>query len=67
QVKANSGELRLRENMVNADIQVLSHRRGINIANNRVDGNLQCKENIPPPTGGGNTVQGNKEDQCKRL
>ncbi len=53
--------------MVNADIQVFSHRHGINIANNRVDGNLQCKENVPAPIGGGNTVQGNKEDQCKRL
>ena len=67
QVKANSGESRLRAYTVNADIQVFSHRDGINIANNRVDGNLQCRENVPAPIGGGNTVQGNKEDQCKRL
>ncbi len=32
-----------------------------------VDGNLQCKENQPRPTGGGNIVHGNKEDQCARL
>ena len=25
------------------------------------------KENRPAPTGGGNVVQGNKEDQCARL
>ena len=31
------------------------------------NGNLQCKENVPSPTGGGNVVQGNKEDQCRRL
>jgi hypothetical protein len=37
------------------------------ISQNRIDGNLQCKENNPAPTGGGNVVQGNKEDQCKRL
>ncbi len=29
-----------------------------------VDGNLQCKENVPPPTGTGNVVEGNAEDQC---
>jgi hypothetical protein len=37
------------------------------IASNRVDGNLQCKENSPAPTGGGNVVQGVKEDQCAQL
>lgn len=34
---------------------------------NRIDGNLQCKENVPPPTGGDNIVQGSKEDQCATL
>jgi hypothetical protein len=37
------------------------------ISSNRVNGNLQCKENQPAPTGSGNTVGGNKEDQCQRL
>jgi hypothetical protein len=37
------------------------------ITSNRVNGNLQCKSNNPRPTGGGNIVQGNKEDQCARL
>ena len=32
-----------------------------------IDGNLQCKENAPPPTGGGNLVHGNAEDQCAML
>lgn len=27
----------------------------------------QCKENAPRPGGGGNVVQGNKEDQCAGL
>lgn len=40
---------------------------GARIVSNRVDGNLQCKEIRPVPTGGGNVVPGNKEDQCARL
>jgi hypothetical protein len=67
QVVSNQGSSLLKKNRVNADIQVFSHRDGIRIVSNRVDGNLQCKENSPAPTGSGNIVQGNKEDQCKRL
>jgi hypothetical protein len=32
-----------------------------------VNGNLQYKENSPPPVGGNNIVQGNKEEQCASL
>ena len=39
----------------------------IRVSRNRVDGNLQCKENRNSPSGGGNRVRGNKEDQCARL
>ena len=67
QVVSNQGSSLLKNNRVNADIQVFSHDDGIRIVSNRVDGNLQCKENSPAPTGSGNIVQGNKEDQCKRL
>lgn len=54
-------------NAVKGDVQFFGNRGAISITNNRVDGNLQCKENSPAPTGGGNIVQGNKEDQCARL
>jgi subtilisin family serine protease len=37
------------------------------ISNNTIDGNLLCKENSRMPTGGGNNVQGNKEEQCSGL
>jgi hypothetical protein len=37
------------------------------VRKNRVDGNLQCKSNQPRPVGGGNRVDGNKEDQCRGL
>jgi hypothetical protein len=53
-----------RANSVNGDVQYFSNRGDIVIANNRIDGNLQCKSNVPRPTGGGNIVRGNKEDQC---
>jgi hypothetical protein len=46
---------------------LLANRGAQSVTRNRVNGNLQCKENVPAPTGGGNIVQGNKEDQCARL
>jgi hypothetical protein len=54
-------------NKVTADIQYFENRGAIVVSKNRVNGNLQCKENSKKPTGGGNKVGGNKEDQCKRL
>jgi subtilisin family serine protease len=39
----------------------------VTISNNTINGNLQCKENRLMPTGGGNLVQGKKEDQCAGL
>jgi hypothetical protein len=46
---------------------MFSNGGDIVIARNRIDGNLQCKSNTPAPTGGANTVGGNKEDQCAQL
>ncbi|HSK25621.1 MAG TPA: hypothetical protein VK894_01765 [Jiangellales bacterium] len=37
------------------------------VSRTRIDGNLQCQSNTPPPTGSRNRVEGNKEDQCARL
>jgi hypothetical protein len=34
---------------------------------NTIDGNLQCKENLPSPVGAGNLVRGSAEDQCARF
>ncbi len=65
----NGGRVLLRQNQVKGDIQLFSNRRsGTKVVDaNRVDGNLQCKSNSPAPTGSGNVVGGNKEDQCRRL
>jgi len=52
---------------VDSDVQVFENRGRIKINRNRIDGNLQCKQNDPAPTGGSNQVEGNKEDQCARL
>jgi hypothetical protein len=66
QVKQGGGSS-LSRNSVNGDVQYFTNRGTITIRSNRIDGNLQCKENWPAPTGAGNIVQGNKEDQCARL
>jgi predicted PilT family ATPase len=67
QYDANRSALRASRNRVGGSIQVFQNTGGVLIASNRVDGNLQCKENAPPPRGSGNVVQGVKEDQCAGL
>jgi hypothetical protein len=59
--------LRANRNVVGGNLQAFQNTGGVEIRNNRIDGNLQCKANNPAPVGGGNIVQGNKEDQCRRL
>ena len=54
-------------NVVGGSLQAFQNAGGLEIRKNRIDGNLQCKENRPAPVGGGNIVQGNKEDQCRTL
>lgn len=67
QYETNTLPLTAAENRVGGNIQVVGNRGGAAITSNTVDGNLQCKENSPAPTGGGNRVHGSAEDQCKRL
>lgn len=67
QYDANSGLLVANENRVGGSIQVVGNEGGARIFRNVVIGNLQCKENDPPPSGGGNRVGGSKEDQCRRF
>lgn len=61
------GTLAARRNKIGGNLQAFQNTGGVTITNNRIDGNLQCKENSPAPTGGGNVVQGSKEDQCGSL
>ncbi len=53
--------------VVDGDIQLFSNRGRFKVRRNVVDGNLQCKSNRPAPVGTGNRVEGDKEDQCRRL
>jgi hypothetical protein len=67
QLVGNRSRLEVLGNTVNADVQAFSNTGGVIIADNIIDGNLQCKSNNPPPAGGNNRVRGNKEDQCAHL
>ena len=53
-------------NRVGGNVQVVGNRGGAAIDGNTIVGNLQCKENLPAPTGGAN-VATIKEDQCRDL
>ncbi len=66
QLFSNRARMVARGNTILANLQAVSNTGGLVIQNNRISENLQCKQNSPPPTGGGN-VAGDKEDQCARL
>jgi hypothetical protein len=66
QLKQGGGGLLLRT-VVDSDIQLFSNDARFTVRRNAVDGNLQCKGNDPAPVGGGNAVQGEKENQCADL
>lgn len=61
------GGASIRANQVTGDVQTFTNRGTQVISGNRINGNLQCKENVPAPTGSDNLVGGNKEDQCRGL
>jgi hypothetical protein len=64
QYDANDRYLKANNNQVGGSIQIVGNSGGAEIFRNVIDGNLQCKENRPKPTGDNNSVGGNKEDQC---
>lgn len=66
QFEANRARMAAREATVLANLQVVQNTGGVSLLNNRIRENLQCKQNNPAPTGGGN-VAGDKEGQCARL
>jgi len=66
QLESNSKALRVTENEVGGNLQVFQNTGGVTLLRNVIAENLQCKENSPPPTGGGN-IAGDKEDQCANL
>ena len=69
QLVSNDGPLLAIDNRIGGDLQAFENRGGpeITFVGNVIDGNLQCKQNVPRPGGIGNLVGGNAEDQCARL
>ena len=67
QFESNASPFKALRNQVGGSVQVFQNTASIEIQQNKIKGNLQCKENTPAPTGGGNVVGGNKEDQCSQL
>ncbi len=63
---AGTGLLWLQGLTLTSDLQLFGNTGGAVLNNNRAGGNLQCKDNLPAPSGSGN-VAANKEDQCRGL
>ena len=61
------GSAQLKMSLIHGSVLFVKNTGSLMILNNTIHGNLQCKENKLMPTGGGNIVLGNKEDQCSRL
>ncbi len=63
---SNEALMVARNNTILGNLQAVQNTGGLVISGNTIAENLQCKENNPPPTGGGNKA-GDKEDQCAAL
>jgi hypothetical protein len=66
QFETNEARMVARGSTILANLQVFQNTGGVVLKNNTIAENLQCKQNFPPPTGGGNKA-GDKEGQCARL
>jgi hypothetical protein len=65
-VEGEFGNGQFNENLVAGNMQLIKNRGPSEVSGNIIEENLQCKENVPPPVGGGN-VADKKEDQCAVL
>jgi hypothetical protein len=66
QFDAMTGPVVASDNAVTGNLQAMANRGGITLTNNRMGGVMQCKDNLPAPTGSGNVASA-KQDQCLRL
>jgi hypothetical protein len=62
----NTGTITAEGNSVAGNFEAYLNSGGATFNMNTVRGNMQCKENLPAPTGAGNTAA-IKEDQCAAL
>jgi hypothetical protein len=66
QFETNEATMTARNSTTLANLQAVGNTGGVVLTNNTIAENLQCKEDSPPPTGGGNRA-GDKGDQCAAL
>lgn len=66
QFESNLARMVSNSSIVRANLQAVQNTGGVVLKNNKISENLQCKQNNPAPSGGGNTA-GDKEGQCVRL
>jgi hypothetical protein len=63
-VVQNDGAVEIRRTYIGDDVQAIANTGGVAIFANRIDGNLQCRDNRPRPTGDDNVVGGQADGQC---
>jgi hypothetical protein len=66
QIDAMAGPVVASANRVTGNLQAIGNRGGLTFNGNTMGGVMQCKENLPAPTGSGNSAT-LKEDQCRTL
>jgi hypothetical protein len=66
QIDAMQGPVFFSGNRAGGSLQAFGNRGGLTLNGNTMAGVMQCKDNLPPPTGSAN-VATLKEDQCLAL
>ncbi len=61
------GHLLAEHTSVSGNLEADGNTGGLSLSDNKIGGDLSCQENSPTPNGGGNTVSGDHEDQCRGL
>jgi hypothetical protein len=67
ELTANRSELQILNNDFRNDVVASRNTGGIEISGNLFEQDLRCDDNLPPPTGVGNRVEGEAEGQCASL
>lgn len=65
-LEENLGQVELAGNDIVGSVQANKNTGGLVITSNVIGNGLQCQDNFPPPTGGGNVAK-QKQGQCLNL
>jgi hypothetical protein len=66
QIDAMTGPALAAANVIAGNLQAMGNQGGLTLSGNRTGGVMQCKDNLPAPTGSANQAA-RKEDQCRLL